>query len=369
MDTQSILLAVTGLTPQVVTETLYALHSQGQTLPRQIHILTTAEGYQRARLTLINDGWLARLYTDYQLPKPDFSERNIHILQHANGEPLVDIRTQADNQAMADGITEWIRSFTADPETALHVSIAGGRKTMGFYAGYALSLYGRSQDRLSHVLVSADYESHPQFYYPTPYSQVIYGNDPTRKPLDTQNAEVMIADIAFVRLRHGLDAALLQGQSSFSQSVAKAQQALGPAHLSIDLKQRSLKANETFIKLIPADLAFYSWLLKRQLAEQSLPTCPNDGAPEHHYAQEYLQEYRLISGELGGADRTIQTLQQGMSKSFFEQRKSRINKTLQQTLAHTAMAYLISAVGNRPNTRYQIFLNADQIQYQQENKG
>jgi hypothetical protein len=270
---------------------------------------------------------------------------------------------------MADGITEWIRSLTSDPETALHVSIAGGRKTMGFYAGYALSLYGRSQDRLSHVLVSADYESHPQFYYPTPYTQVIYGNDPTRKPLDTQNAEVMIADIAFVRLRHGLDAALLQGKSSFSQSVAKAQQALGPAHLIIDLKQRCIKAHDVVIKLIPTDLAFYSWLLKRQLAEQPLPTCPNDGAPEYSYAEEYLQEYKLINGELGGADRTIQTLQQGMSKSFFEQRKSRINKTLQQTLAHAAMAYLISAVGNRPNTRYQILLDVDQIQYQQENKG
>jgi CRISPR-associated protein (TIGR02584 family) len=366
MNTKLILLNVTGLTPQVVTETLYALHHQGQTLPEQIHILTTAEGYQRARLTLLNDGWLARFYHDYQLPKPDFSERHIHILQLANGEPLADIRTQEDNRAMADDITEWIRTLTADPDTSLHVSIAGGRKTMGFYAGYALSLYGRTQDRLSHVLVSADYESHPQFYYPTPYSQVIYGNDPTRKPLDTQNAEVMLADIAFVRLRHGLDKALLQGKSSFSQSVAKAQQALGPAHLFIDLKQRYIKAHDIVIKLIPTDLAFYSWLLKRQLAGQPLPTCPNDGAPEHDYAGQYLQEYRLISGELGGADRTIQALQQGMSKSFFEQRKSRINKTLQQTLSHGASAYLIKPVGKRPQTRYQILLDADQIQYQQE---
>ena len=166
--------------------------------------------------------------------------------------------------------------------------------------------------------------------------------------LDTQNAEVMLADIAFVRLRHGLDNALLQGKSSFSQSVAKAQQALGPAHLSIDLKQRCIKAQDTLIKLIPTDLAFYSWLLKRQLAEQPLPTCPNDGAPEHDYAEQYLQEYRLINGELGGADRTIQALQHGMSKPFFEQRKSRINKTLQQTLSHAASAYLISAVGQTP---------------------
>jgi hypothetical protein len=102
------------------------------------------------------------------------------------------------------------------------------------------------------------------------------------------------------------------------------------------------------------------------LAEQPLPTCPNDGVPEHGYAEEYLKEYRLINGELGGADRTIQKLQEGMSKSFFEQHKSRINKILLQTLAHATMAYVISAVGNRPNARYQIFLNADQIQYQQD---
>jgi CRISPR-associated protein (TIGR02584 family) len=63
MKTQSILLAVTGLTPQVVTETLYALHDQGEPLPSSIRILTTAEGSQRARLTLINDGWLVRAAT------------------------------------------------------------------------------------------------------------------------------------------------------------------------------------------------------------------------------------------------------------------------------------------------------------------
>ena len=369
MNKKSILLAVTGLTPQVVTETLYALNQKDQDLPEEIHILTTAEGYQRARLTLINDGWLARFHDDYQLTKLAFTEQNIHILQQANGEPLTDIRTQSDNQAMADSITEWIRRFTSDPETTLHVSIAGGRKTMGFYAGYALSLYGRSQDRLSHVLVSADYESHPQFYYPTPYSQVIYGNDLTRKPLDTQNAEVILAEIDFVRLRLGLDNGLLNGKSSFSESVAKAQQALNPPQLDIDLKQRYLKANNIFFKLIPTDLAFYSWLLKRQLAQQSLPTCPNDGAPESDYAKEYLKVYSQITGELGGADRTIKALQQGMSKSFFEQRKSRVNKILQQNLGRAAIPYLISAVGNRPNTRYKILLNADQIQYQQENTG
>jgi len=363
MNKRTLLLSVTGLTPQVVTETLYALHRQGLALPDEIHILSTGEGCQRAKLTLINDGWLNKFYADYDLPTPTFTEQNLHTLQDQNGQPLNDIRSQADNQAMADGITEWVRTLTAAPDSTLHVSIAGGRKTMGFYAGYALSLYGRPQDQLSHVLVSAEYESHPQFYYPTLYSQVIYANDPSRKPLDTQNAEVMLAEIAFVRLRHGLDPALLQGKSSFSASVATAQQALGPAQLSIDIKTRELIAHGKTIKLIPADLAFYLWLLARQQTNQALPSCPCDGAPDQEYATEYLQHYRTINGELGGADRTVSALKNGMSKSFFEQRKSRINKQLQQTLIHAAQAYLIESEGKRPRTSYRIGLTTEQIEY------
>lgn len=362
MNAQSILLAVTGLTPQVVTETLFALHDQGEQLPSAVHILTTAEGYQRAKLTLINDGWLMRFCRDYHLQHPEFTAASIHILRQANGEPLTDIRTQADNQAMADGITEWIRTFTADPHTDLHVSIAGGRKTMGFYAGYALSLYGRTRDRLSHVLVSPDYESHPQFYYPTPYSHVIYGNDPSRKPLDTQNAKVMLADIAFVRLRHGLDQALLDGKTSFSQSVAAAQQALGPARLIINPKSRQFIAHGKPVKLSPADWAFYLWLLDRQPTGLPAPSCPSDGAPDEAYASQFLQHYRRLNGKLGGADRTIDTLKNGMSKTFFEQRKSRINKTLVRALTCAAQPYLIEAEGKRPRTTYRISLRIEQIQ-------
>ncbi len=71
---------------------------------------------------------------------------------------------EADNAAVADFITEEVREITADPNASLHVSIAGGRKTMGFYVGYALSLFGRAQDRLSHVLVPPAFESPRRFF-------------------------------------------------------------------------------------------------------------------------------------------------------------------------------------------------------------
>ncbi|MGR9046369.1 MAG: CRISPR-associated ring nuclease Csm6 [Gammaproteobacteria bacterium] len=363
--TRNILLCVTGLTPQIVTETLFALHRADEPLPDDIHILTTAEGADRARLTLLNDRWLHRFYEDYRLEKPQFDVDHIHVLRSPKGEPLQDIRSRQDNQAMADGITEQIRRFTADPRASLHVSIAGGRKTMGFYAGYALSLYGRDQDRLSHVLVSAHYESHPQFFYPTPYSQTIYANDRSNRPLDTRQAEVVLADIAFVRLRHGLDDALLKGKSSFTATVERAQQALGPARLIVDLEYKAIVAQNVRIRLKPADLAFYHWLIQNQLKGKDPITCPNEGVPDMNYADAYLTHYRKIVGEMGNGERTEKALREGMAKSFFEQRKARINGAIKDALQGRAEPYLISAEGKRPKTYYRIKLESGQIEYQE----
>jgi CRISPR-associated protein (TIGR02584 family) len=76
-----ILLAVTGLTPQVVTETLYALAVRREPafVPTEVVLLTTAEGAERARLSLLSaePGWFARLVSDYDLPSIDFDPERI----------------------------------------------------------------------------------------------------------------------------------------------------------------------------------------------------------------------------------------------------------------------------------------------------
>ncbi|MDP2794168.1 MAG: CRISPR-associated ring nuclease Csm6 [Sulfurisoma sp.] len=88
---------------------------------------------------------------DYGLAdKIAFTTEHLHPLLGSDGQPLADVRSEADNIAAADAITEQVRQLTADPNCALHVSITGGRNTLGFYLGYALSMFGRPQDRLSH---------------------------------------------------------------------------------------------------------------------------------------------------------------------------------------------------------------------------
>ena len=51
-----ILLAVTGLSPQIVTETLYALALTREPafIPTEVHLLTTADGAKFARAALLH---------------------------------------------------------------------------------------------------------------------------------------------------------------------------------------------------------------------------------------------------------------------------------------------------------------------------
>lgn len=232
---------------------------------------------------------------------------------------------------------------------------------MGYYIGYALSLYGRPQDRLSHVLVSEPFESSWDFFYPTPYERIITTRD--NKLANCADARIALAEIPFVSLRHGLPENLLTGRSSFSQTVAAARIALGPPALTIDVKHRSIKVADRTVTLPPVELAFYSWLVRRCHQRQGPLACPKDGVPEPNYAQAVLAEHRAIIGELGDNDRTVEALRKGMDKNFFERHKSRVNGLLKAVLGRAAAPYLIGRFGRRPNWTHGLALEAGQIRY------
>lgn len=300
--TNRILLAVSGMSPQIVTETLYSLAiAQHPTfIPTQIHLITTKAGAKEAKeakeakLKLLHPktGKFYALCADYQLNNIQFTEENIHIIKDTQGQSLDDIKTPAQNEAAADFITDIVGRLTQDNESALHISIAGGRKTMGYYLGYALSLYGRAQDSLSHVLVTDRYEGLKDFFYPSPESQVI--EDREGKALDAHEAEIMLAEIPFVRLRGGLPEHLLTGKTGFSQSVTFARQMETEPCLCIDQQQGKLNVNNIEIKLSDVNYVFYLWILERSFnSEQTLRQEGN-----YEYAKDYMQLYEKTLNEI-----------------------------------------------------------------------
>ncbi len=372
------LFAVVGMTPQIITESLYALAVKQQPafIPTDIKIITTKLGAEQVRLNLLSEspGWFSRFCRDYGLSDIQFTEDDIQVLSYQDGTILEDIRELEDNKLMADAITEKIRELTSDEDRAVHVSIAGGRKTMGYYAGYALSLFGREQDRLSHVLVDAPYESLHKFYYPTPYSKVI-PIDPKRS-VDTANATVTLAEIPFVSLRHGLPKKLSEGKASFSNTVQVAKKVMGPVDIVFDRVAGTLKCAEQSINLPPRDYAFYLWMATRK--KNNLP--PIRGSDEDTgIAKEYLAIYEEKAGSFSGRLETIkktmrcsgqdqsiaeEDIKYFMDAEFIEQRMSTIKKELFNALGEGNIeGYFFNRLGKKPNTHVEFAASSDEIHF------
>jgi CRISPR-associated protein (TIGR02584 family) len=336
-----ILYAVIGLSPQILTETLYALiKSKAPFIPTEIHLLTTTKGAQHSKLALFNEngGWFYRFCQDYDVDGIDFNENHIHTLINERGQTIDDIRTPEENNAVANLITRQIREFANDPNCALHVSIAGGRKTMGFYAGYALSMFGREQDRLSHVLVEPEFEGHPNFFYPTPYSSIIRTRD-QRDILDMREAKIDLAYLPIVRLRHVLDRSVVDENQDFNILVNQLQRSFEDPELIIDTQNRCLIISDKIVELSPANFVFYCWMAQRQLNNQSGIRIPNEEHPDLDYRDEYYAVKKQVMNEMRDMDRTLNAIKHGMTKDFISQRKNGIRRVLKKILGLNADRY------------------------------
>jgi CRISPR-associated protein (TIGR02584 family) len=355
-----VLAMAVGLTPQVVTETLHALAVSRQPawVPTEIRLLTTAEGAMRARLMLLDDetGHFHRLCADFGLQgRVRFGSDDITVVE-AGGHALHDIRTPAENALAADAITAFVRELCADERAAVHVSIAGGRKSMGYYIGYALSLFGREQDRLSHVLVNDPFESLPDFFYPPARPRVVFGAG--NRPASTADARVELAEIPFVRLRAGLPAALLSGAASFGATVEAASRRFGPARLRFDAATSSVQAGPTTVTLPPALWAWYALLAdarRRGIGEGGMVR------RAELEPRRLLALYGRVAGAMSAAAVRLEAQlrrEGGIDEQFFRERNAKLNRLLSDRLGLEAAPYLVQSRGRRPRTRSGIVVDA-----------
>lgn len=355
-----ILLAVAARSPQIVTETIYALTQLDDEacMPTEVHVITTKRGQTFVQKLLGNGdkaGWLASLCHDYQLPLPQCDSSHIHLIADADGKVLDDVRTRDDNTHAADYITRVVQELTADADSSLVVSLSGGRRTMTFYIGYALSLFGRPQDRLTHVLVEDEYFFNEEFFYPPPNETWVVRADNTG--FDASKVEVTLADIPFVRLRQGLPSRLLSGQTSFIDTVDAAQAELDPPQINFESCSLQLQCGGKTVLMNAVELSFYLMLVRR--AQQEVPPVR---WTDEGLADEFLEVYLSLNGESGGYERARKTLSKGMTKEYFEQRKSRVNSQLRKALGkRLAQHYMIDSHGKRPNTRFGLTLPASAI--------
>ena len=358
-----ILVAVTGTTPQVITETLFALVVEKQFVPTEIHLLTTLNGRNRAMRDLLDphDGKFFEFCREYGLEnKILFNEATVHVIRDETGTPLTDIRTPEENTSAANLIAKTIKSFCQDENCQLHVSIAGGRKSMGFFIGYALSLFGRHQDQMSHVLVPEPFEKNKDFFYPTQYPREIYASDGSA--LNTKDAKIMLADIPIVLLRDGLPKDLLEGDCSYMQAVTLVQRNIVPAKgLHFYKENMSVECGGISVKLAPVQFATYYWLAKR-CKEQQEAVRPGVNIQ----AEEFLAFYKAILPPYS-ADYEKACLALRHPEDFlpyFQERRSRINNALKAQLGSVgSKPFLVQSFGKRPQTQYGLSIEPDLIKF------
>lgn len=335
MDFTRILLLVSGNSPQIITETLYALLTQPTPwVPHQVHLITTSQGRLNAigQLLSENNPRFKQLLQDYGVEQPiTFNSQTIHVITQ-QGHPLEDLRTPSENEAAADFITQKVREFTAQPNTQLHLSLAGGRKTMGFYAGYALSLFGRQQDTLSHVLVSQPYES-SEFYYPAPKPETAFVHLPTGKTLDTHNAQVWLAHIPFVKMRPIVGETIIGTQKSFSETIALANLAHQPIHLKLSPEKGLLECNGIAIKIATSLMPLLTWAAERHIKQQKPIAClvEGDETAARDYGNHLLALAATYNIDLNHQTETL-LRKHGFTQKDLQEKVSKLNNILKKAL-------------------------------------
>ena len=350
---QRILLAVVGLAPQVVTETLHALVVERRPafVPTRLRLVTTSEGAERIRLQLLDaeSGAFAD-FADQHAPdlRNVLAACTIDVLRGPDGRETTDLADAAASASAADRIAAIAREETARDDSAIWASIAGGRKTMGFLLGYAMSLFGRRQDRLSHVLVNAPFEDHPGFFFPPRKPRVIFAQRDNR-PVRTDDARISLSEIPFLRLREGLPRRLLDGKAGFAATIAEAQSALEPARMTLFVRECRVDCGSTSIRMPPVEFAFLLWLARRRLAG-----LPRGGAVNWRSApvREFLEEHARVARGSAQAARVRAALKLGMPKEWFEQRVTRINKLFADALGLAFGSYALRRSGARPTTAH-----------------
>lgn len=344
-----LLLIVTGASPQVLTETLFAIHEHGKQLPDEIFVITTKS--TKAMLTdgLFEQGYLAKLIADYQLPNIKLPDENIWLIEDDKGQPINDAKSEIEQTYMADFITRKVFELTNKNDVSIHASIAGGRKTMAFYLGYAMSLLGREQDSLSHVFVNDEFEFVRDFYYPTPYDHIINGKNGTQ--VNCINAKVTLAEIPFVRMRQSIDETLIANMqsASFSQTVAS----LNSAHkkdltLEVNAKAKTLTFAGIEIKLTAKETAFYLWLHqysqsehKKLIVGRKFEECTKHSIEYLTLLQQNSSDLRIFRDTFGvepedfrdGLHSNLKVMEKTFVQQTCSRIKSKINKVLPNELA------------------------------------
>ncbi len=374
---KEILIFVAGATPQIITETIYALaHLDPPVYPDKVYIITTTTGRKRIEDTIIKKKILNLMADEYNMPPINLTDDSFIVVSDNNGS-FEDIRSKEENEAMGDAITSFIREKAKDMNCRLHCSLAGGRKTMSFYMGSALQLFGRPWDKLYHVLVTPEFESNPDFFYKPKKHKLIECRMPDGKikKINTKDAQIELAELPFIRLGNKIS---LHGRG-FSELVSEGQREIDTATMQplliVDLSERTLYIGDRLIEMVPVELMIYTAFLKQKTLHCKYPErqycldCAEcfqiladfSGRPAvEGMAKDYKRIYRDQPLKY---EEFLSRWTDGIAVEIVRQNISKINRTLKEQLQDETLLpyYSVTALKKYGSSRYGVRVEKGKI--------
>jgi CRISPR-associated protein Csx14 len=363
----NILLAIAGLSPQVITETLYALHQDGVAID-EIHVIATRIGRDAIVTQLLapDDGQYFLYLKEYGIDPTSihFSADTIHVLRDSSGKSIDDITGEDENEILFKMCLTLAHRFTRNAKNTVYFSIAGGRKTMSAALMVSAQMYARPQDRIYHVLIPPEFEGHRNFYYPPVKPVVLELRDAQGQKIfkDTSYAKVTLVPIPFISLR----AAPQDCKTDRVRTPAELFRYLvrdKKQTLIIDLRQGKIFYKKMTLSMMPSRLALYAFLvMQKQQCCLLTQNCRNCTACYLDYLQisDAQKSITNIYRQLGGV-----TEARGICDLEIEELRtyvSKIRKDIQKAFgAQAADILAVAAVGKRPETRYGIPMERERI--------
>ncbi len=350
---RNLLLAVCGLSPQILTETLYVLHARDQ-FPERVILLTTAKGADCTRSALLGKhGRMEKFLRDFSIPAHanPLADRDIFVPSLDN-QPVADITSLAESTAFQKLAMHLVFDLTQDPTTRIDFCIAGGRKTMSAILALCAQCYGRARDRMFHVLVDLQKEADPLFFYPRP---------------DERKELVTLAPLPFPRLRSLLPQSLLTSPL-LPEEILQYINLSQTQSLFIYLSQRLLCLNGNSCQLSPALFALFLWFARHK------SDCPCQGECLTCIKQTCFAELSTILAAGEGIKETYLRSSKGvLAKSTtgilnltaenFMAYKAKLNRRLRENFGPFAGELFISGIGRKPGVRYGLTISKKQLRF------
>lgn len=365
---KNILVITGGETPQIVTETLWALARQPEPFwPDELYLVTTTLGWSRCQEKLLqDDGPLAQLCKALK-QKQVRVQKVIPVL--GDGSEIPDVRNNDQVIAFGDRIASLIADLAADGDNRIHLSLAGGRKTMSYYAGAAISLFGRAQDELSHVLVHPqEMEFAADFWWPYDPPRDVSLRD--GKVKSTAGSTVDMAKVPFVR--QGLTLANMPspGEVSFyKQIVIAAQRSINARRVILNCEFKTLTIADVEIQLPNRQFALYrlfavavhdrwkiennppGWLSLKDIRENKI----NNKPIRDIYLEFYADTFKGLTneeekGEVADFRDNLNLKSEIFQKSFQKsttETKTNLHKQIRKTLNDSTLARRFEITGRK----------------------